>query len=82
MDVPATKNIRRRYDAPTNKPYLAEVIAGEIPGRENDTESIYFDNNSAGLQFAAVGRVVYDKAKEMGLGMQIPMDWFQQDIRN
>ena len=58
------------------------MIVGEIPGRESDTESIYFDNNSAGLQFAAVGRVVYEAAKEQGLGMEIPMDWFQQDIRN
>ncbi len=58
------------------------MIAGEVAGREGDTESIYYDNNSAGLQFAAVGRVVYDKAKEAGLGMHIPMEWFQQDIRN
>ena len=58
------------------------MIAGDVSGRESDTETIYFDNNSAGLQFAAVGRVVYDKAKEQGLGMEIPMAWFQQDIRN
>ncbi len=43
---------------------------------------MFYDNNSAGLQFAAVGRVVYDQAKELGLGMNIPMEWFQQDIRN
>lgn len=78
---PGNKEYRRRYKS-NNYPLLAQVIAGDIPGRESDTESIYFDNNSAGFQFAAVGRVVYDKAKELGLGMQIPMDWFQQDIRN
>ena len=79
--IPRNKEYRRRYE--TNEyPYLAQVIAGEFPGRENDSESIYFDNNSAGLQFAAVGRVVYEKAKAKGLGMHIPMDWFHQDIRN
>lgn len=78
---PRNKEYRRRYESNTY-PYLADVIAGETPGRENDTESIYFDNNSAGLQFAAVGRVVYEKARERGLGMEIPMEWFQQDIRN
>jgi len=78
---PSNKEYRRRYQ-PRNYPFLAQVIAGEVPGRENDSESIYFDNNSAGLQFAAVGRVVYDRARQLGLGMEIPMAWFQQDIRN
>ncbi len=78
---PANREYRRRYEI-RDYPFLADVIAGEIPGRENDTETIYFDNNSAGLQFAAVGRVVYDKAREHGLGVEVPMAWFQQDIRN
>ena len=78
---PSNKEYRRRY-LPRNYPMLSDVIAGNIAGRESETESIYFDNNSAGLQFAAVGRVVYEKAREAGLGMTIPMDWFQQTIRN
>ncbi len=78
---PSNKEYRRRYQRMDN-PVLAEVVAGRVPGRTSDTESIYFDNNSAGLQFAAIGRLVYEKAKEAGLGMHIPMEWFQQDIRN
>jgi ornithine cyclodeaminase/alanine dehydrogenase-like protein (mu-crystallin family) len=78
---PSNKEYRRRYK-PRNYPLLAQVIAGEVQGRQSETETIYFDNNSAGLQFAAVGRVVYDRAKQLGLGMEIPMAWFQQDIRN
>ncbi len=78
---PSNKEYRRRYKRMEN-PVLSDVIAGREGGRTSDTESIYYDNNSAGLQFAAVGRVVYEKAKEAGVGMQIPMDWFQQDIRN
>jgi len=78
---PRNKEYRRRYKR-NDYPFLAQVITGDVPGRENDTDTIYYDNNSAGLQFAAVGRVVYDRAKELGLGMQIPMEWFQQDIRN
>ena len=78
---PGNKEYRRRY-RPREYPFLADVIAGKIPGRKNNTESIFYDNNSAGLQFAAVGRIVYDRAKELGLGMEIPMEWFQQNIRN
>jgi ornithine cyclodeaminase/alanine dehydrogenase-like protein (mu-crystallin family) len=78
---PVNKEYRRRYK-PREYPFLADVISGKITGRENDTETIFHDNNSAGLQFAAVGRVVYEQAKKMGLGVNIPMEWFQQDIRN
>ena len=46
---------------------LAHVIAGEIQDRDSYSQSIYYDNTSAGLQFAAVGRVVYEKAREAGL---------------
>ena len=78
---PVNKEYRRRYK-PRDYPFLADVISGKIAGRESENESIFHDNNSAGLQFAAIGRVVYEHAKEMGLGVNIPMEWFQQDIRN
>jgi hypothetical protein len=34
------------------------------------------------LQFAAIGRLVYERAKAAGLGIKIPMEWFLQNIRN
>jgi len=78
---PDNKEYRRRYK-PREYPFLADVISGKIAGREDESESVFYDNNSAGLQFAAIGRVVYDRAKKMGLGTNIPMEWFQQNIRN
>ena len=78
---PSNKEYRRRYNFPAY-PLLAKVITGEIPGRESDTESIFYYNSSAGLQFAAVGRLVYERARAANLGMPLPIDWFLQDIRN
>ena len=78
---PSGKAYLRRYET-NDWPTLASVINGDSEGRKNDTESIFFDNNSAGLQFAAVGRVIYESARKKKLGMQIPMEWFHQDIRN
>ena len=78
---PSGKAYLRRYGT-NDCPILASVINGDVAGRKNDSETIFFDNNSAGLQFAAVGRVIYEKAKAAKLGMHIPMDWFHQDIRN
>jgi len=78
---PSNKEYRRRYGK-TSYPKLANVIAGEIPGRESNAETIFYHNTSAGLQFAAVGRLVYERAKARNLGINIPIDWFLQDIRN
>jgi hypothetical protein len=78
---PTNKEYRRRYN-PTSYPKLAKVISGEVPGRETDSETIFYHNTSSGLQFAAIGRLVYERAKAAGLGIKIPMEWFLQNIRN
>lgn len=61
---------------------LDEVIAGDVPGRQDDEETIYYHNRSAGIQFASVGNLVYERAIEAGEGTEVPLDWFQQDIRD
>lgn len=78
---PMDKHYRRRY-VDTTFEELPPITAGQAPGRENDDELIFFHNISAGIQFAAIGRLVYERAKERGLGMPLPIDWFLQDIRN
>ena len=44
--------------------------------------TFYRNVGNQGLQFSAVGQVVYRKAKDQGLGQEIPTDWFLQDIRD
>ena len=62
-------------------PTLAEVIAGQTPLRRTESEVTCFINNlGLGYQFAAAGAVVYRKAKEAGLGHDLPTDWFTQDV--
>jgi alanine dehydrogenase len=34
------------------------------------------------LQFVTVGSLVYDLAKQAGLGREVPTEWFLQDIRD
>ena len=64
-----------------NTPTLADVIAGAAPGRQSDSEVTCFINNlGLGLQFAAAGAVVYRKAKETGLGRELPTEWFTQGV--
>ncbi len=58
------------------------MIAGQAKGRQGDTEITCFLNNlGLGYQFAAAGSVVYRKAKEKGVGNELPTDWFTESIK-
>lgn len=63
-------------------PQLCDVVAGKVPGRTDPKEiTLFIDGDRAGgpgigIQFAAVGLSVCEKAREMGLGKELPLDWF------
>lgn len=61
---------------------LGAVLCGDAEGRATPAETIYFDNRAMGIQFAAVGDLAYRRAREDGLGFEIPLSWFQQSTRN
>ena len=62
-------------------PTLPDLIMGVAEGRQSDQEITCFLNNiGLGYQFAAAGSVVYRKAKETGLGHQLPTEWFTEDV--
>ncbi|WP_205962520.1 ornithine cyclodeaminase family protein [Paraburkholderia phosphatilytica] len=73
---------RARVDT-TSWPTYADVIAGHAPGRTDSRQiSFYFTPGNWGVQFAAVGGVVYREALRRGLGQRLPLQWFVQSIRN
>src|SRR5262245_14787578 len=60
---------------------IQDVLAGKVRGRASNDEVTLFNNNTgAGTQFAALGSVVLRKAKELGLGREIPTEWFLEDV--
>jgi alanine dehydrogenase len=62
-------------------PTLPELIAHRAQGRAHDDQVTCFINNvGLGYQFAAAGSVVYRKAREEGLGRDLPTDWFTEDV--
>lgn len=62
-------------------PTVFDLISGEKPGRTSDAQVTCFLNNTGtGYQFAACGAVAYRKAKEQGLGHDLPTDWFTEDV--
>ncbi len=62
-------------------PYLPQMIVGDVKGRQSDSEITCFVNNMGlGLQFASAAGLAYRKAKEAGLGHELPTDWFTEDV--
>src|SRR5918999_645574 len=62
-------------------PTLPDLLAGRGAGRKRDDQITGFVNNiGLGAQFAAVGKKVYDAAKARGMGREVPLDWFTQDV--
>jgi hypothetical protein len=66
-----------------NMSQLVDLIAAHAQGRTSDKQTSFFLNVGAiGVQFEAVAATVFKKARERGLGKEIPTDWFLQDIRD
>jgi ornithine cyclodeaminase/alanine dehydrogenase-like protein (mu-crystallin family) len=62
-------------------PDLGELLAERAPGRERPDEITCFANNvGIGLQFTAVGALALRKAREQGVGKELPDDWFSEDV--
>lgn len=60
-------------------PELCEVICGRHPGRTKPGQVTFFMNNiGMGIQFAAVGAKLYEKARAAALGEEIPTGWLTQ----
>jgi ornithine cyclodeaminase/alanine dehydrogenase-like protein (mu-crystallin family) len=65
---------------------LGALMVGKAPGRINDRQITFFGgggttgSNGLGIQFAAVAARIYELAKAKGLGREVPLDWFTQDV--
>ena len=63
-------------------PKLPDLMSGRIPGRTSPEQTTWFMNIDAiGPQFSAITGAVYERAREQGLGQEIPTELFLEDIR-
>ena len=73
----AQKGIKRWEDIGE----LQDLVAGKWKGRTTPEQITLFNNNTgAGTQFAAVGAAVLKRARQLGLGREIPTDWFLESV--
>lgn len=60
---------------------LGQVMSGEVPGRTSDEQiSFYKQNAFWGVGDQAIGRLLYERAKEEGFGMELDVDGFESRI--
>jgi alanine dehydrogenase len=60
---------------------VQDLVAVKIKGRTSADQITVFNNNTgAGTQFAAVGAAVLKRARSMGLGREVPTEWFLEDV--
>ncbi len=63
------------YFQQTPEPYadLGEIVAGKKPGRESEDERIICINLGLALDDMATAPLIYKKAKEKGIGQELPL---------
>jgi alanine dehydrogenase len=60
---------------------IQELVAGQIEGRTRaDQITLYNNNTGSGIQFAAVGAAVLKRARALGLGKELPTEWFLESV--
>ncbi len=63
-------------------PTFVDLATGAVKRTSPAQVTLYMNSGNQGLQFAAVGALVYQKCKEQELGHPLPTEWFLQDIRD
>jgi ornithine cyclodeaminase/alanine dehydrogenase-like protein (mu-crystallin family) len=63
----------------TAVPGLGDVIASDSVGRSSDDGRTLFYNRGMGIQFAAVGKTLYEIAEREDLGQELPTELFTQE---
>jgi ornithine cyclodeaminase/alanine dehydrogenase-like protein (mu-crystallin family) len=63
-------------------PDLGELVAGKTRERENPQQRTFFLNSTGvGAQFTALAHLIYSGCRELGLGHQVPAEWFVESIQ-
>ncbi len=80
----ATEGLRRAVRAAIGErplPNLHDLVLGRAAGRKSAEQvSCFLNYVGLGYQFAAVGSVLHRKAREQGVGRELPTEWFTEDV--
>jgi ornithine cyclodeaminase/alanine dehydrogenase-like protein (mu-crystallin family) len=73
-------------------PEIADLVSEKVAGRKSEDQITIFANGGHGwghdggpgygIQFTAMAKLIYDLAQEKGVGRQLPLEWFQQNVNS
>ena len=52
---------------------LGDVVAGSVPGRQHGNEITVFDSGGTGIETVAAAKLLYDRARDAGLGKTLTL---------
>ncbi|MFB3886777.1 MAG: ornithine cyclodeaminase family protein [Thermodesulfobacteriota bacterium] len=62
--------------------FLSDMLMGKAPKRTSADQTTMMNKNwGLGIEFASVGKLVYDRARADGIGKEVPTEWFSQTSR-
>ena len=62
--------------------FLSDMLLGKGPRRTSPDQITLMNKNwGLGIEFASVGKLVYDRACAAGIGKELPAEWFSQTSR-
>jgi ornithine cyclodeaminase/alanine dehydrogenase-like protein (mu-crystallin family) len=62
-------------------PELADLLLGRARGRGSDREiTLFLNYMGLGYQFAVTGHIIWQRARERGLGQMLNTDWFTSEV--
>ena len=50
---------------------LAEVVSGQVQGRQSDEDIVVFKSNGIAAWDLAIGAVAVERARELGVGQEL-----------
>jgi ornithine cyclodeaminase/alanine dehydrogenase-like protein (mu-crystallin family) len=61
-------------------PTLGELVTGQVPAPPAGSMTCFVNVMGLGTQFAALGFLAYERARERGIGREIPTDWLLESV--
>jgi ornithine cyclodeaminase len=56
---------------------ITDLVLGRSTGRKNDNQiTVHYNNIGLGIQWAAIGHIIYKKARDAGIGTAVPLELF------
>ena len=76
-----TSRLSRTFDQ-EGRPDITQIVSGKVEAAPPGSLTCFLNNMGHGVQFAALGALACERAKERGIGRSIPTEWLLQTVHS